>query len=172
MAGEVDRLMREALHQAAVARDDIGVVVDEVVAEARRGKTLRDRHADGRREALSERAGRRLDAGRVAKFGVAGGGGAELAEILEVGFAHARIAKQVVQGVEQHGAVAGGEHETVAVGPVGAARVELHEALEEHGRDVGHAHRHAGMTGLGLFDGVHGERADGVCAKARVNFCF
>ena len=28
--------------------------------------------------------------------------------------------------------------------------------------DIGHAHRHAGMAGVGALHGVHGERADGV----------
>jgi hypothetical protein len=41
-------------------------------------------------------------------------------------------------------------------------RIELQEAAEQHGGDVGHAHRHAGMAGIGLLHGVHGERPDGV----------
>ena len=31
---------------------------------------------------------------------------------------------------------------------------------KQHGRDVGHAHRHAGMAGLGLFHRVHRKGAD------------
>ena len=75
---------------------------------------------------------------------------------------HASIAGQMQQRVEQHRAVAGRQHEAVAVGPVRIGRVELQELREQHGGDVGHAHRHAGMAGLGLLDGIHGERADGV----------
>ena len=36
MAGERDRFLADAFHQAAVAGDHVGAVVDEIVAEARR----------------------------------------------------------------------------------------------------------------------------------------
>ena len=85
---------------------------------------------------------------------------------------HARIAEQIEQRIEQHRAVAGREHEAVAVRPVRPAGVEFHEALEQHGRDVGHAHRHAGMAGFGLLHRVHRERADGVGAAARIGFAL
>ncbi len=52
MAGEMDRLMADALHQVAVAGDDIGLVVDEVVAEARVQDALGQRHADRIGDAL------------------------------------------------------------------------------------------------------------------------
>ena len=87
---------------------------------------------------------------------------AELAEALQLVERHVGIAGQMQQRIEQHRAVPGGEHEAVAVGPVGGGRVEVEEAREEHRGDVGHAHRHAGMAGLRLLDRVHGERADGV----------
>ena len=63
MAGERDRLLADAFHQAAVAGDDIGVVIDDAVAEPRVEQPLRQRHADGVGEALAERTGGRLDAG-------------------------------------------------------------------------------------------------------------
>ena len=80
MPGEPDRLVADAFHQIAVAGDDIGLVIDQLVAEARIQHALGQRHADGSRDALAERAGRRLDAGGVAVFGMAGAGAAELAE--------------------------------------------------------------------------------------------
>ena len=61
MAGKVDRLVADALHQAAVAGDDVGVVVDEVVAEAGIQHALGERHADGVGEPLPERPGGGLD---------------------------------------------------------------------------------------------------------------
>ena len=64
MAGERDRLLADAFHQAAVAAEDIGVVIDELVAEARREQPLGERHADRIADALAERARRHLDAGR------------------------------------------------------------------------------------------------------------
>ena len=66
------------------------------------------------------------------------------------------------QRVEQHRAVAGGQHEAVAIRPVGRGRIEFQELREQHRRDVGHAHRHAGMPGFGFLDRIHGERPDGV----------
>jgi hypothetical protein len=40
--------------------------------------------------------------------------------------------------------------------------IELHDLGEQHGGDVGAAHRQAGMAGIGLLDRVHGQGADGV----------
>ena len=83
---------------------------------------------------------------------------------------HVGIAEQVQQPVEQHRAVPVRQHEAVAVGPVRRLRVEAQESGEQHGGDVGHAHRHAGMAGFGLLDRIHGERAQrvGHLAKLRV----
>ena len=75
---------------------------------------------------------------------------------------HLGVAGEIKQRVEQHRAVPGGEHEAVAVGPVGVGGIELQEAGEQHGGHVGHAHGHAGMAGIGLLHRVHGQRADGV----------
>ena len=58
--------------------------------------------------------------------------------------------------------MAGGQHEPVAIGPGRIGGIEFEEARKQHGRDIGHAHRHAGMAGLRLLDGVDGEEADGV----------
>ena len=58
--------------------------------------------------------------------------------------------------------MAGGQHEAVAVGPVRLRRIEFHEAGEQHGGNIGHAHGHAGMAGIGLLHRVHGEGADGI----------
>ena len=154
--------MADAFHQVAVGGDDPGAVVDQGFAEARRQHPLGQRHADRGGDALAERAGGGLDPGVLAVFRVAGGGGVELPEFLEVLDAHAGLAGQVQQGIEQHGAVAGGQHEAVPVRPAGIGRVVLQEAGEEDGRDIGHAHRHAGVAGLRLFDRIDREGADGV----------
>src|SRR3546814_2317820 len=80
VAGQRDRLVADAFHEAAVADDAIGVVIDQIVAEAGVQQTLGERHADGVGEALAERAGGGLDAGGVAVFRVPGRAAAELAE--------------------------------------------------------------------------------------------
>ena len=90
MAGERDRLLRQALHEAAVAGDDIGVVIDELLAEAGRKHALGERHADRVGEPLAERAGGGLDAVRVAALGMAGRAAVELAEALELARASCR----------------------------------------------------------------------------------
>ncbi len=72
------------------------------------------------------------------------------------------VAGQVQQRVDQHGAVAIGEHETVAVGPLRVGRVVLEVLAPQRYGHVGHAHRGAGVAGLGLLNGIHSQRADGI----------
>ncbi len=100
--------------------------------------------------------------GVMTVFRMAGGDRAELAEALDLVDRHRLVAGEIKQRVDQHRAVAGREHEAVAVGPGRIGRVELQEAREQHGRDVGRAHRQAGMAGFRLLHRVHGQRADGV----------
>ena len=123
---------------------------------------LRQRHADRVGETLAERA-RWWSRSRAA--GRARGGPAVLLpscrnflQLLD----RQRIAGQVQHRVQQHRAVAVREHEAVAVGPVRIARVVLEEVAPQHLGDVRHAHRHAGVTGIGALHGVHGQSADGV----------
>ena len=73
MPGQGDRLVADALHQAAVAGDHIGPVIDQIVAEAGVQQALGQRHADRVGDALAQRPGRGLDAGRMAIFRMAGG---------------------------------------------------------------------------------------------------
>ena len=160
--GERDRLLADAFHQVAVGGEHVGRVIDDVAAEQRGEMALGDRHADGIGEALAERPGRGLDAGRVAVFGMAGRERTELAEALDLADRHLLVAEKMKQRVEQHRAVAGREHEAVAVGPGRIGRIEFQETREQHGGDVGRAHRQAGMAGLRLLDRVHRQRANGV----------
>jgi hypothetical protein len=163
MARQRDRLVADAFHQAAVAGDHVGVVVDHGVAVACGHHALGKRHAHGIGQTLAERAGRRLDAGRVAELGMAGGLRTQLAEALDLAHRHVGVAGQMQQRIEQHRAVAGGQHEAVAVGPVGGRRIELQVLAPQHRGHVGHAHRHARMAGFRLLDRVHRKRPDGVC---------
>ena len=56
----------------------------------------------------------------------------------------------------------GGQHEAIAIRPGRVGGIEFEEARKQDGRDVGHAHRHARMTGLRLLDGVDRQEADRV----------
>ncbi len=127
MAGQRGGLVADALHQAAVAGDDVGVVVDQLVAEAGGEMALGQRHADRVGEALAQRPGRGLDAEGVPVLGMAGRARAELAEAPQLVERHVRIAGEVEQRIEQHRAVAGREHEPVAVGPIRMLRVDTSE---------------------------------------------
>ena len=160
MPGQRNRFVAETLHQAAVAGDDISIVIDELVAEARVDQALRQRHADRGGDPLPERPRRGLDAGRMAVFGMARRLRSPLPECLELIQRHALIAGQVQQRIQQHRAVAGRQHEAVAIRPGRIGRIEFQEAREQHGGDVGHAHRHARMARFGFFNGVDGQKAD------------
>jgi len=161
VAGERGGLAADALHHAAVAGQRVGVVVHDVRAVGRGEEALGERHADRVGEPLTQWAGGRLDAGRVAVLGVAGRAAAPLPERLEIVEAQV-VSGEVQQGVQQHARVAGGEHEPVAVRPRRVGRVVAQMAGEE---GVGHrrrAHRHAGVAGVGLLDAVDGQEADGL----------
>ena len=162
MPGERDRLVRNAFHQVAVGAEHIGVVVDDV-AELRREVALGDRHADRVAEPLAERAGGGLDAGRLEILRMPWCVRAELAEVLDLIDRHRLVAEEIEHRIEQHRAVAGREHEAVAVRPLRIGRIEFQELGEQHGRDVGRAHRQAGMPGLRLLHRIHRQRPDGVC---------
>jgi hypothetical protein len=120
-ARERTGLVRDALHQAAVAHRHVGVMVNELEARAVElggEEALRERHADRVRQPLPERTGRGLHAGREAVLGVSGRLGVQLAKALDL--LHRQVvARQMQEGVEQHRAVAVGEHEAVAAGPPG-----------------------------------------------------
>ena len=87
---------------------------------------------------------------------------AELAEALDLVDRHLLVAEQIEQRVKQHRAVAGRKHEAVAVRPRRIGRIEFQKAGEQHGRDVGGAHRQSRMAGIRLLDRVHRQRANGV----------
>jgi hypothetical protein len=163
-AGQRAGFVRDAFHHAAVTHERVGVVVDDAVVGLVEfgGKDLfRHRHADGVGDALAERAGGGLDAGRVAVFGMARGLGVQLAELLQV--VHRQvIAGQVQQRVDQHRAVAVRQHEAVAIRPLGVSGVVAQMVIPQRFSDFRHAHGGAGVAGFGFFDGIHCKRTDGI----------
>ncbi len=100
-------LVADALHQAAIAGDRVGEVVDQLGAMARGQHAFGQRHADGIGDALAERPGGGLDAGGMAVFGVASGARAELPEVLDLVEGHVLVAGQVQQRIQQHRAMPG-----------------------------------------------------------------
>ena len=130
MPGKGGGFKADAFHQIAVTDEYKCMVIDYLVARAveiTSEKSLCKRHADGGGGALPEGSGGGFDAGGIAMFGVSRGIAAPLAEGLEIIEGDIEAGK-IEEGIEQHGTVAGAEHEAIAVVPGGIARVELHVA--------------------------------------------
>ena len=58
---------------------------------------------------------------------------------------------EMEHGPEQHGGMAVGEHEPVAIGPDRILGIELHHAIPERVNQRRERHRRAGMPGFGLL---------------------
>ena len=140
------------------------MVIDDVVAllvEAAGQRLFGNRHADGIGDALAERTGGGLDARGIAVFRVTRGLGVQLAEVFQL-FDRQVVAGQMQQRIDQHRAVAVGEHEAVAIRPLRIGRVVSQEIVPQYLGDIGHAHRRAGVAGVGLLHGIHAEGANGI----------
>ncbi len=73
VSGQIDRFVGDAFHQAAIADQHIGVVIDQFVAEAGIEHPLGQGHADRCRQALTEWSGGGLNPGAVPIFGMPSG---------------------------------------------------------------------------------------------------
>ncbi len=58
--------------------------------------------------------------------------------------------------------MAGAEYEAIAIGPVGGIGIVLEIFAPQHGGDVGHAHRHSRVAGIGSLHRIHRKRPDGI----------
>ena len=163
---ECSGFVADALHQAAIAHENIGVVVDDVMVdfgvfavELLRQQLFCQRHAYRVGQALTERAGGGFNAGGVAQFRVAGGFAMQLAKLLEIS-QRQLVASQVQHAIQQHGGMAVRQHKTVAVKPVGVVRAVLQVLAPQRSSHIGHAHGCAGVAGIGLLYGIHGQRTN------------
>ena len=163
-AGQGAGFVGHAFHEAAVTEEHVSVVVDDRVfggVEAGGQHLFGQGHAHGGRDALTQGTGGHFHAGGHVAFGMAGGAGAQLAEVADV--VHAQVvAGEVQHGIEQHGGVTVGQHEAVTIHPAGIGGIVFEAVAPEGFGHVGHAQGGAGMTGTGLLDGVDGKGADGV----------
>ena len=160
MAGEGDRLVADPFHQAAVAGNHIGVVIDQSIPVAGVAQAFGEGQSHRHGEPLPQGTGGHLDPGRVAVFRVARGFRSELAEVPDLVDGHVLVPGQVEERIEQHRAVPRRQHEAVPVGPVRRRGIELQEPGKQHRRRVGHAHGHPRMPGIGSLNGVRREKAD------------
>ncbi|MNM96841.1 hypothetical protein D3C81_1093330 [compost metagenome] len=141
-------LVAETLHQAAIAKEDIGVMVDDVEAGPVEGggqQLLRQRHADGIGQALPQRPGGGLHARCHVDFRMPRRGRVQLAELAQLRHRQV-VAGQVQQRVLQHGSMAVGQHEAVAVGPGRVGGVVAQVAPPQRLGHLGHAHGRAGVA--------------------------
>jgi hypothetical protein len=144
-----------------VADEAVRAMVDDVVArpvEVRSKQPLRDRHADGVRESLAERTGRRFHTWCQSHLRVAGCFRVQLAEALDL-LDRQVVSREMQKRVKQHRAMTVGDHEAVAIRPFGVCGVVDEMALPERDGDLGHTHGHARMAAFRRFHGVHRECA-------------
>ena len=166
-ACEGGSLSGDALFEAAIASDDVDVVVEDGLTE--RGLGIQQAvdaagvhgEADGGGDAGTQRAGRDFDALGVAVLGVAGGQGASGAQLLDV-IKFEPEAREVELDVLGQRGVAGREDETVASDPARVGRIDVHDlVVEEVGRG-GERDRSTGVARSCLLDGVGGEELSGL----------
>ena len=159
VAGQGCRFAADPFHEVAIGDEAECPVVDEIRTEARPEVGLGDGHAHPGCEPLPERPGCHLDPEPVVDFGMTGRVAAPLPEVAQI-IEGEREPTEVEHGIEQHRAVAVGEHETVAVRPLRISRVDIQIAPPEHHRDVRHAHGHSGMPAVRLLHGIHRQGFD------------
>ena len=169
MPRQRDHLLPDALLQAAVADQSVGVMIDDLRPEPLAQESLGDRHPGRVGDALPEQARGHLDAAARVIFGMALAVRPEHPEPLDLLDAHLLVAGQVEQRIDQHRAVAGRLHEAVAVEPQRVLRIELEMVPEQRRRDVGRAERRAGVALARALDRVHGQEADCVGHQPRID---
>src|SRR5579864_7512676 len=170
----------DAFHQVAIAADGVDVEIEELEArlvEIGGQPFCSNSHSDAVGNSLAERAGGGFDAGGDVRFGMTGSAAAELAKSLDFVhgdrkfflnftiFVYGAHAREVQCGIKKHGGVAGGENETITIGPEGIGGIVAEKILPERINHGSQTHGSAGMPGVGLLHGVDGKRADSVDAE-------
>ena len=153
-----------AFHHAAITHENVGVVVDNVMAwtvELRAHDFFGQGEAHSVGQTLTQRASSGFNARRVAQLRVARGTAVQLTEVFQV-FDRQVIAGQVQQRVNQHRTVAVGQHEAVTVSECRVARVVLQIIAPQYFGDIRHTHRGTGMAAVGFLHGIHAECTNGV----------
>jgi hypothetical protein len=124
---------------------------------------LRDRHSDRGGKPLAEGARRHLRPGGMPALRMAGCFAPPLAEGLQV-VEREVVSGEIKEGIEEHRGVPGGQNEAVPVGPERIGRIVPQISRPEGEGRGGRPHRHAGVAGFRLFDGVRRQKTDRVDA--------
>ncbi len=162
--GERARFVADALLEVAVAHDRVDPVVEDWVVgpvESRGHVGLPQGKPDRVCLALAQRARCDLDARRQPVFRVTRRDAFELPELLDLVERHV-VAGQEQQAVEQHRAVAGRQHEAIAVRPFGVGRVVTQVPRPQHLGHRRHAHRQPRVARVRFLHRVHCQAADHV----------
>ena len=157
--------MRDAFHQAAVADEDAGAVIDDRVAGAveRRRRAASPRapcrrrwRGPGRavRSSSRRRASRRVPDGRASSSAV----GESASARRSAGRSRSGEAARTAASSRGRWTARSGRDPASA----GCAGLCLQMPRPQRDGDLRHAHRHAGMAALRRLDGVHRQRADRV----------
>ena len=102
MPGKANGFVVYALHQAAIARDHPGAMIDQRSAECGIEPPLGNRHAHRHRQTLTQWPGGAFDARDQMIFRVPRANAVELAEFLNVGDRGRGIAGEIQQRINQH----------------------------------------------------------------------
>ena len=167
IAGERRRLGTHPLHHVAIAREDVGVVVDDLVPgsiERRSEPSLRHCEPHGVPESLAERTGGDFDAGRDAALRMAGRLAPPLPEMLQILDADV-VAGEMEEAVQQRAAVTRGQHEPVAIAPLRIRGIVPHVSRPQHVRHWRRTHGQPGVPGVRALHCIDAERANGVDAQ-------
>jgi len=161
-------LTGHSLLQISIRYESEGGVVHNVEARpviALTQPSLGHGHTHCMREPLSQRAGGDLDPWSQTELGMPWRFASPLAEVLE--FIDGKVvAREVQQGVEQHGGVACGEDKAIAVGPVRVAGIVSQEPIPQ---DISHrsrSHRSARMPRSSFLNRIHRQKTNRVDAPS------
>ncbi len=167
VSGERGRFRRDSLHEVSVRDQRIRAVIDDgetALVEPSRERPLGDRHSNGVRRTLAERAGGRLDSRGQSKFGMTWRAASPLAEGFQV--VHRQVvAREVKERVEKHRAMPGREHEAVAIGEARVPGIVPQVVLPENVGHGGRPERKPGVAGVRLLHRVNRQSAQGVDAE-------
>ena len=160
-SGQTNGLLGNTLHQATVASNHIGVVIDHLLAVTRALDFLGNGKADRIGDALTQRAGGGFNPFHMAVLRMACRACAPLAEILDLVQRDLFIARQIQQRINQHRAMTGGQDKPVAIGPMRGLGVKLQVFFKQYCGNIGHAHRHPRVAGICRCNSVQRQGADG-----------
>src|SRR6476646_1674717 len=120
-----------------------------------------DCHADAVAKALAERTGGGFHARRELALGVTRSATAPLAKLFNL-LKGKVVSRQKKHAVQQHGAVASRQDKTITIPPVRVPWIMLEKARPESIGGRRQSHGGAGMSGVGLLNGIHGQHSDGI----------